>query len=101
MVVSALLSACTAADSDPVPPVPVVMAAEPSCPTLQGQDCRGKLAPGTYTTRAFTPTLTYTVPDGWSNRQDRSGNFVLLARVSRQSVSTRARASTSLRSRPS
>jgi hypothetical protein len=55
------------------------MTAEPSCPTLQGQDCRGKLAPGTYTTRAFTPTLTYTVPDGWSNRQDRSGNFVLLA----------------------
>jgi hypothetical protein len=56
------------------------MTAEPSCPTLVGQDCRGRLTPGSYTTRALTPALTYTVPgDGWSNRQDRPGNFILLA----------------------
>jgi hypothetical protein len=78
IVVMVLLSGCTGATSTPVRPAVASQASTPSCPTLSGQDCRGRLARGTYTSRAFTPTLTYTVPDGWSNRQDRPGNFVLL-----------------------
>jgi hypothetical protein len=78
LFVTVLLSGCTGATSSPARPVAASETSTPSCPTLAGQDCRGRLAAGTYTSRAFSPTLTYTVPDGWSNRQDRQGNFVLL-----------------------
>ncbi len=31
-----------------------------------------------YTTTMFEPTLTYSVPEGWSNMEDLPGNFLLL-----------------------
>ena len=50
----------------------------PECPNPEGQACLGELVPGTYTTGVFTPTLTYTVPSGWSNLQDTPGSFLLV-----------------------
>ena len=50
----------------------------PACPNPEGQACLGKLAPGKYTTVLFTPTLSYSVPSGWSNFEDTPGNFLLV-----------------------
>ena len=47
-----------------------------ACPANQGQ-CLGPLAPGTYRTSTFAPTITYKVPDGWTNGEDLPGNFLL------------------------
>lgn len=49
-----------------------------SCPNPEGLRCLGKLKPGTYKTVLFTPTLTYTVPAGWTNFEDTPGNFLLV-----------------------
>ncbi len=38
--------------------------------------CLGPLDPGTYSTVSFSPRITYTVPDGWSNDEDLPGNFL-------------------------
>lgn len=43
-----------------------------------GNECLGPLEAGTYTTKLFAPTLTYTVPAGWGNYEDMPGNFLLL-----------------------
>jgi hypothetical protein len=43
-----------------------------------GNRCLGPIAAGTYTTVRFIPTLTYAVPDGWSNLEDLDGNFLLI-----------------------
>jgi hypothetical protein len=40
--------------------------------------CRGQLPAGTYTSRAFEPALTYTVPDGWFNKFDAQMGYGLL-----------------------
>lgn len=48
-----------------------------SCPNPEGGECLGALQAGTYTTRVFRPTVTYTVPDGWINAEDLPGNFQL------------------------
>ncbi len=50
----------------------------PKCPDADGGLCLGPLKPGTYTTQALVPTLTYTVPTGWRNVEDNGGNFLLL-----------------------
>lgn len=53
-----------------------------SCPAGQerGGTCLGELAAGTYSTTSFSPSISYTVPDGgWANWEDREGIFVLLA----------------------
>lgn len=57
---------------------PGAMTPEPTfrCPP-HGGDCRGPLDAGTYTTRVFSPAITYTVPDGWENGEDLPGNFLL------------------------
>jgi len=39
--------------------------------------CLGSLSAGTYTSRAFAPALTYTVPPGWSNRFDQPRGYSL------------------------
>jgi len=52
--------------------------AQITCPNPHGGSCLGALAAGTYTTKNFQPTLTYTVPDGWGNFEDLDGNFLLL-----------------------
>ncbi len=48
------------------------------CPNVEGQQCLGKLEPGTYKTVVFRPMLTYTVPAGWTNFEDTPGNFLLV-----------------------
>lgn len=49
-----------------------------ACPNTHGGSCLGELAAGTYATTVFSPSITYTVPDGWSNLEDLSGNFLLV-----------------------
>jgi hypothetical protein len=46
------------------------------CPPGGGL-CLGPLPAGTYTTQVFSPSITYTVPDGWTNMEDLLGNFLL------------------------
>ena len=46
------------------------------CPSGGGR-CLGQLAPGRYTTQVFSPPITYTVPEGWTNGEDLLGNFLL------------------------
>jgi Concanavalin A-like lectin/glucanases superfamily len=46
------------------------------CPPGGGR-CLGPLAPGRYTTEIFSPSITYTVPEGWTNGEDLLGNFLL------------------------
>jgi hypothetical protein len=48
------------------------------CPSVHGGSCLGPLTAGTYTTLEFQTPLTYTVPDGWANFEDLSGNFLLI-----------------------
>jgi hypothetical protein len=49
-----------------------------ACPNPEGGVCLGPIAAGTYTTENFDPTLTYSVPEGWSNFEDTTGNFLLV-----------------------
>ena len=51
--------------------------AEHFCPFVFGGTCLGAIDAGTYTTTTFQPSITYTVPDGWINREDLPGNFLL------------------------
>ena len=56
---------------------PQLVGAQQTCPNPEGGSCLGTLRPGTYTTRAFAPAITYTVPGGWTNGEDLPGNFLL------------------------
>lgn len=47
------------------------------CPNPHGGICLGNLAAGTYSSRSFKPTLSYTVPEGWTNSEDLPGNVLL------------------------
>jgi hypothetical protein len=40
--------------------------------------CRGPLDPGAHETWAFDPSFAFVVPDGWSNLEDKTGNYLLL-----------------------
>jgi hypothetical protein len=51
--------------------------AEHFCPFVDGGTCLEAIDAGTYTTTTFQPSITYTVPDGWLNREDLPGNFLL------------------------
>jgi hypothetical protein len=52
------------------PPTPAAPTPSTSpCPSGQGE-CLGRLAPGSYTTHGFVPSVTYTVPAGWTNTLD-------------------------------
>jgi hypothetical protein len=60
------------------PPSP---SAPARCPNPDGGPsnlCLGILSAGTYTTRVFSPRITYTVTDGWGNYEDLPGNFLLV-----------------------
>jgi hypothetical protein len=51
------------------------------CPNPEGgsiNTCLGDLDAGPYETTTLAPTLSYVVPDGWSNQEDLPGNFLLL-----------------------
>lgn len=39
--------------------------------------CLGPLPGGTYSTSAFQPAFSFTVPEGWTNLEDEPGNFML------------------------
>jgi hypothetical protein len=52
-----------------------------SCPNPEGgstNTCLGDLTAGVHETRSFSPRLSFTVPEGWSNQEDLPGNFLLL-----------------------
>jgi hypothetical protein len=70
-------SATTTHASSQPPPASTTTTA-PACPNPEGALCLGELEAGTYTTRVFNPTLTYTVPAGWFNYEDTPGNFLLV-----------------------
>jgi hypothetical protein len=76
---AALLSAgCTGeAASDAADRRPVTPATTAGCPNPHGGQCLGALQPGTYTTTVFSPAITFTVPEGWTNLEDLPGNFAL------------------------
>jgi hypothetical protein len=57
------------------------------CPEPGGGICLGTLAAGTYTTTSFEPTLSYTVPEGWTNGEELPGQ-VLLSRTGDTEVET-------------
>jgi hypothetical protein len=70
-----------------LPPTSPAPAATPStvadweCPNPERNYvnyCRGALDPGTHETWAFQPSFAFTVPDGWSNLEDKSGSYLLL-----------------------
>lgn len=49
-----------------------------ACPNPEGGSCLGQVSAGTYTTKVFMPTLTYTVPPDWWNYEDTPGNFLIV-----------------------
>lgn len=56
-------------------------AAGADCPNPEGgsgNTCLGDLEAGRHATMTLVPTLSYEVPDGWSNQEDLPGNFLLL-----------------------
>jgi hypothetical protein len=61
-------------------PSSTAVSTEPArqCPNPHGGVCLGLLEDGEYTTARFQPTLTYSVPAGWDNEEDLSGNFLLV-----------------------
>ena len=59
-------------------PAHEITALSAQCTQPFGGTCRGEMPAGTYTTRTFKPTLTFTVPVGWTNFNDAPGNFGLV-----------------------
>jgi hypothetical protein len=47
------------------------------CPNPRGGSCLGPLPAGEYRTTTFEPQIGYTVPQGWTNLEDRPGDFRL------------------------
>jgi hypothetical protein len=80
-----LLAGCTSpdeqAESSSGSPAPATASPPPDCPNPHGGACLGPLAAGTFTTRVFDPSITYTVPEGWENGEDLPGNFLLYRAV--------------------
>ncbi len=56
-------------------PVQEITAVSTQCSSAFGATCLGEVAAGTHTTRSFKPALTYTIPVGWTNFNDSTGNF--------------------------
>jgi hypothetical protein len=81
-----VLAACAGDDESNPAATPASSSSEASsptstrvvCPNPEGGSCLGPIAAGTYTTKIFSPTLTFRVPDGWSNFEDTPGNFLLV-----------------------
>jgi hypothetical protein len=59
-------------------PVQEITALSSQCTQPFGGTCLGEVPAGTHTTRSFKPTLTYTIPVGWTNFNDHEGNFGLV-----------------------
>jgi len=58
---------------------PASPTSRPQCLPPSEGTCLGQLKAGTYTSATFRPAVTFTVGDGWSNFEDTSGNFKLVA----------------------
>jgi hypothetical protein len=79
VVVVILLAGCAPGDgttTDQPPPARPSATGGSACPPVRGT-CRGDLAAGTYTSATFRRTITYTVPQGWTNRIDLPRAFEL------------------------
>ena len=59
-------------------PVREITALSAQCTPPFGGTCLGEVPAGTHTARTFRPTLTYTLPAGWTNFNDSPGNFGLV-----------------------
>jgi len=57
-------------------PSPSRLPSPSACPR-EKQPCVPELEPGTHSTAAFLPTVTYTVPAGWMSTEDNRGQFDL------------------------
>jgi hypothetical protein len=64
-------------DHRPASPPPAIPVAPAGFVCSHGGACLGPLDAGTYATQIFSPAITYTVPDGWTNGEDLLGNFLL------------------------
>lgn len=80
----ALLAGCSGPSSGAAAGSPAAVAEsetrspeESACPNPHGGSCLGPIAAGEYETTTFTPPITYTVPQGWTNLEDLPGNFLL------------------------
>jgi hypothetical protein len=73
-------SEASAPDTATTQPSATSSVSPPSCPNAEGGECLGPLTAGTaYTTKIFTPQLTYRVSTpGWFNYEDTPGNFLLV-----------------------
>ncbi len=69
-------SGTPAGNSEPSKPTP--SATQPTCPNPEGGQCLGDLKAGDYSTEHLIPELSYSVPDGYSNLEDLTGNFILV-----------------------
>jgi len=85
---AALVLALAWHDDPAPPPVPARTATTAPCPRPgDGGTCLGDVAAGTYHTQTFQPGFQYTVPKGWRNDQDLTGNFLLVRQQDNQAVS--------------
>jgi tRNA A-37 threonylcarbamoyl transferase component Bud32 len=59
-------------------PTREITALSAQCTQPFGGTCIGEVTAGTHTSRTFKPSLTYTLPVGWTNFNDSPGNFGLV-----------------------
>jgi hypothetical protein len=82
--VSAVVAGCGGGSSGGTPAArsessaPTPSATRPACPNPDGGQCLGDLEAGDYSTVDLIPGLSYAVPDGYSNLEDLTGNFILV-----------------------
>jgi hypothetical protein len=83
LISALLLAGCASGSGGSAGGVPSAASHPSSAPTASSAcdpimgTCLGDLTAGTYSSTSFTPKLTYTVPDGWTNFMDRPADFWL------------------------
>jgi hypothetical protein len=81
-------SGATAGSAAPVAESGSPSTEQPPCPNPHGGDCLGRLAAGEYETTLFSPRITYTAPDGWTNLEDLPGNFQMAMQADEEGQDT-------------
>lgn len=74
--IAAIPSATVAPRASVSPPPSTSPSAPFTCPAVLGT-CLGTLQPGRHTSTSFVPTVSYTVPAGWTNTMDNRGQLDL------------------------
>ncbi len=74
-LVAALIGACASEPGAVGQTTIIETSAPPPCPYAHSGSCLGSLDAGLHVSSSFRPDLTYTVPDGWVNTEDLSGNY--------------------------